>query len=407
MNTILWGLFFVVLVQAHSIVHANPPTIVTVVAEWCDHSCEKWDGWSRQLAEIYPQILFKTIDVEHARALQLNIVTHKYNNSIQDEYIEVPMSIWTNGQHQHTFIGSRTYNGLNVWIQNAMHNQFHPVFTTNNIMDLGKWDTRFNASITVISEQEPMFGAIIAEIPSLGFAWGRQTFSENPTIFIRNTHDEISMIFDYKWEHLMKKILPPIIPQQIAETDLGIETILFFAEHVVHIFTQNIPDWLHTFATEYPNIAFIHHETHLENKITMNIRSVQYTTNDLTERFETWFRNIWNGKTTPVYRKSRHINDKHNGIVDIQGDDLWEHAKNKTVLYTYGNNKEQACRNIVRKYKTPTTNITIARFNIRENDHELFPEEARSGFIFYFDNCTLQQIYNCEPSTNLEHIFQT
>jgi hypothetical protein len=377
--------------------------VITFVSSWCDDSCNTWDQWTKQLAHKYTDVEFQTIDADSQLAKTYNISDKQFTH-MQDEYIEVPTSIVIQNQTQHPFIGSRTFNGIDRWINNALHGQHHPIFVSESIRKLGEWDKRFNASITVISKEEPIFGSILAEIPSLGFSWGPQNYSDTPAIFIRNTLDEISMAFDFKWKNIFKKILPPIIPIETANTDLGIEAIHFFAKYHVNIFAQHIPTWMRDFSKTQTQAAFIFTKTTDTPKATVEIRNIRYTTENLSKSFKVWFQNIWKGLNTPTYRKSTTRTDKHTWIIDAQGNTLWEHVKDKTILFTYNQDSGNKCQQIFETYKQYAGDIRMARFDIQNNDHELLPNDAKPNFIFYFEDHTLQNILPCEQA-DIKHIF--
>ncbi len=382
----------------------NTPLVVTATATWCDSSCDRWQKWIQNIAKQHTNIQFITVDVDSPQAKQYNLTSRKYNQ-VQDEYIQVPNSVFVTNQQQHNFVGSRTFNGLNIWIQNAIHGQYHPVFTTDNINQLGEWDKRFNASITVISHEEPIFGSILAEIPSLGYAWGMQNYSDTPAIFMRDTQDEISMAFDFQWKGLLKKILPPLIPQETADTDLAVETILFFADYYINIITPDIQPWLNRLSKQYENVAFIVEQKQDKTKqiAFLQKRTVQYKTQDLSIQFVTWFQNIWKGKTRPFYRKSTPPQKQHSWLIDVQGNTLWNYTNN-IILYTYSQNTPEQCKHVFQNYKQYSQDIHIGRFDIQNNDHELFPNDARAGFIFHFENNTLKHVLPCETSRHLHNI---
>lgn len=406
LNKTISIMFFVLFVFINLIVTCTSTQnkqVVTFVASWCDDSCNTWIEWTDKLALKYPNVSFKTIDADSELALAYNISKQKYND-VQDEYIEVPTSIFIENEQHHPFIGSRTFNGINTWINNALHGQHHPLFVSENIRHLGEWDKRFNASITVISKEEPIFGSILAEIPSLGFSWGPQNYSDTPAIFIRNTQNEISMAFDFQWKAIFKKILPPIIPLETANTDLGVEAIHFFSTYQVNIFAQRIPTWLNEFAKTIEQAAFIFTKTTNKPKAIVQIRNTQYVTENLSKTFKQWLEDIWKGLITPKHRKSMTPQDKHEWIIDAQGNTLWEHISQKTILFTYDQHSGQKCQQVFELYKHHANDIHMARFDLQNNDHELLPNDAKPGFIFYFEDKTLKNILPCEQN-NIEYIF--
>lgn len=396
-------MFFLLFIFLNHIDTAHSTQIITFVASWCDESCNTWDKWTQKLALKYTDVEFKTIDIESEQALTYNLTQHKFTH-MQDQYIEVPNSIVLQNQTQHAFVGSRTFNGIDRWINNALHKQYHPIFVSESIRKLGEWDKRFNASITVISKEEPLFGSILAEIPNLGFAWGPQNYSDTPAIFIRNTQDEIAMAFDFKWKNIFKKILPPIIPIQTAQTDLGIEAIHFFAKYHVNIFAPHIPTWMTDFAKTQTQAAFIFTKTTGKTKAIVEIRNTQYVTENLSKSFKEWLQNIWKGTNTPSFRKSAEPTHKHTWIIDAQGNTLWEHVARKTILFTYDQHSGNKCQQVFETYKQYANDINMARFDIQNNDHELLPNNAKPGFIFYFEDNTLKNILPC-GRTDVKYIF--
>ena len=206
--------------------------VITFTAKWCDNSCSLWLSWIDELKEKYPQVTFRTYDIdEHFdKASDYNLTSGVYS-WIKDDFLSVPISVWVEPPNHYKFNSARTLNGIDKWIENALHKQFHPIFSTNNIHALGEWDKRHEASITVLSKEEPDFSFFLAEMPTLGYSWGVQNHSTTPVIFIRSVFNNVSMAFDYKWENMMHKILSPIIPLWLAKSNLGIETIYNMAKN--------------------------------------------------------------------------------------------------------------------------------------------------------------------------------
>ena len=402
-------LFYLMYVcNAETLKLGAPNRVITFTAKWCDKSCDTWLNWIDNLKKDFPSIYFETYDIDDhfEKASDYNLTEGVFNR-FKDDFLSVPISVWLHGDKYYKFNGARTFNGIKTWIKNGLFGQFHPIFVTDNIHELGEWDKRYSSSITVIHNKEPDFGHLLSNIPSLGYAWGVQNHSLSPVIFIRSMLNNVSMAFDFRWENLLSQILAPVIPYWLAVTDIGLESIESLSTNELYIYSnKNLPEWWNDFSNKYPETAFIQfrsNETDDEMSTTiLKSRSVIYKKKSIGKDIIPWFENIWKGMEIPFYRKSVQSKSLYDWLPDISGNDLWDWIKNKNVmLYVYGSKQIPECQYLLHDLKNQNTTAILASFNIEKNDHELFLELSRPGFLFYFSKQKLFNVYKCQDKEKI------
>lgn len=382
-------------------------------AEWCDTYCDRWLDWFTVLENKYTSVTFHRLDIDKDKeeAERFNLTSGIYSN-YKDHYLEVPTCVWVEGSEVHLFNGARNLPGIEKWLKNALEGQYHPVFTTSNIHDMGIWDNKQAASITVLSEKEPYFGPLLSEIPSLGYSWGVVNDTEKPVIFIRSITNNVSMAFDYRWDSIFKKILPPIIPIWIATTPIGLEAIKFLSVRDVEIHHDGpLEKWWDDVSIDFPYTAFLQYranETDLQQlpKVIVRSRSVVYEYDSVGRDADVWFRSIWKGDIVPTFRKSAEPEECHAQFVDITGNTLWPWVKKHDILlYTYGQHGSE-CEPIFQSVYGKNESFVLARMNFDENDHELFPNIAKPHFIYLFKNTKLTRVLNCREDVDIHGLVQ-
>jgi len=410
--------FFLVLSLIWTIVSANiselspSKEVFVFTAEWCDIYCDRWLEWISRLENTHPSIVFHRLDIDKdvEQAKRFNLTNGIYSN-YKDHYLEVPTCVWVEGSEIHLFNGARTFPGLSKWVHNALEGQYHPIFSTSNLQRLGLWDSKQEASITVLSDKEPTFSPLLAEIPSLGYSWGVVNTPGHPVIFIKSMTNNISMAFDYRWDSVFKKILPPIIPIWLATSPIGLESIRYFGMREVEIhYDGTLDNWWNDLSLDFPYTTFLHFRANEStpqymSKVMLRSRSVIYQYNSVKRVADEWFRNIWKGNITPKYRQSTEPHECHPQFVDITGDTLWPWLKQHDMLmYTY-NKHSSGCEAMFQSLYGLNNSIVLARMNFDENDHEIFPNVAKTDYMYLFKNMTLVKVLNCKESPNISSLF--
>ena len=141
-------------------------------------------------------------------------------------------------------------------------------------------------------------------------------------------------------------------------------------------------------------------------KVIVRSRSVVYEYGSIGRDVDLWFRNIWQGGVIPKYRKSVEPKECHAQFVDMTGDTLWSWLKQyDLLLYTYGQNSVE-CEAIFEPLYGHNNSVVLARMNLDQNDHEIFPNVAKKDYVYLFQNMTLTRVLNCKEKIDITSLLQ-
>ena len=405
---------FIISATAEQLALPSKMEVVTFTADWCTTSCVLWTNWTKQLSQKYTDVAFTFYDIDKRRDL-----TWKYNltNSsakvIHNEILEAPESIFlTKNGEARRFIGSRTLNGLDTWINNAIHEQFHPLFTTSSLTALGKWDKRWPASVTILSKKEPLLSRYLSEYPSVGYAWLVQDYSDDTTVFVRSLNGKISYYPTFNLSTLASDLLSPMIPYWMTQTPVGQDVIQSSFTREVHIFHDGpLPAFWDDFSTSLPTVAFVHfrkNETdEVGSKVKVFSRSVEYIYSNVSSGVVDWYKNIWLGNEEPFQRKSvtaaqqpsvflkvyNYVTGQPN-VYNATGNTLWSILKKEPRAWICPYVRSfKDCTQVFEKSDVPYARIY---FDLSTNDHEIFMEQSRTGFIHVVHDLRLIDVKGME-----------
>ncbi len=359
--------------------------VESIVSDKADMS--GFDDMMRDIEDIFPHIYFDEINVEdsdnaHQIVPAIRILCkdkfHKFNYVMTKEWVER----WIRDAKKGHFSLLRVIPG---------HEAFHD---------------DFEASVHIMSKKPPNIEPMARHMPSIGFAWTRTNGSRfRNTILVQDVFGRYDMRHDYRYNHILHLLLPPIIPYEVAVHPVGNEIMTGTAEREVHIVCDcQLPKFWNSFVLEYPATAFVQfnvNETNMPNNTVWYFhRSVQFKHQSVEEGVEDWFGRVAKGVETPFFRLSTEPTPLPLGYYDVTGNNLWDwiHEHRDIFLVLRG---DSPVRCNLEKLQN------VGSMDIRTNDHELLPDDAVEGMILHIlDHGRNIIIKNCAQVTSGQTLAQ-
>ena len=315
---------------------------------------------------------------------------HSSPEALQDGMVELPLLLYKN-QLNKTFryVWPVTIHMLSRWVDNCKFgNCYEMVNSLKSLRDMKLWQSRFNASVQIMSAQKPELHNVAMLLPSVGISHIHQEKGIYANVtFITNIFGKTVQVYNKKLGELqlLNTLLPPIVPSwSLSHPDVQ-EILYEFARFELHIHIDGVlsDGWIR--CSEYfPEIAFVQFRANASfskiSSIHMFYRSVHYmlATSGGAEVYD-WIKNATSGRINPYYRRS---SDNHG---TVSANNLWSFVRSRGlfVLYVYDDSQPATC---------DCTNYT---FHLTHNDHESLPESLTPGTMLHYRDGHYFKTTNC------------
>ena len=367
-----------------------------VSSRHCGEACDQWAATLNTMRSNFPEFTFEVEDVD-PEIMKSNTV--------------VPSSVCSHrtSSFHHEFSKEMTPKNVRRWLLDCKRG-FKTDVRTISMSDPTLSDD-FPEFVHVLSPTYPSWGSVpVHRLPTVGFAWSNSSGGKfNNTIVTRNILGVVDMRFnvDKYWE-LLHFVLPVIIPYWMVETDTGNDVLYYLSKHQVYIFSdESLPPEWETFATGYPNTAFVQFRSKDAHKYwgTASFPSVatfeygnEYVLPSIGPDVQGWLSSVWSMREEPLSRLSNLPTAPHAFLPDLSGATLWPWVReyNETFLYVFGHN-ESSCLGHFEEMSTNNPEMKFGRLNVTENSHEtLWTLRNRENVVVQYVNGTVRSVVNCD-----------
>lgn len=334
--------------------------------------CPPCDAWLRVVGRVSSD--FPSVRFEKA-----------YGTAYHDNAVEKYPSTIADGVGEFTYPKREDY--LRRWLLDLQYNRSSWVVRHPG----GNWDAGLASSIHILSrEYSPDLERAAPHLPGTGLAWSYADTRFKNTVIIKRVDGFIQMEHDVSsMEHLVRRLLPPLVPLSLANMSNGLEILNFFEHQVWVIFPgggltwTTLPRataWVLFEGTEYPDLV-------VPSVMTFR-RSVEFTYKGAMEEEKVleWYAGVSEGTVAPSLRKSAEPDDGFS----VSGAALSSWLGGDTVLCLYDDDKTLArCREVL-------AGVERARgFDVVLNDHESLPETARAGHLIHYKDARVVTTTPC------------
>lgn len=299
----------------------------------------------------------------------------------KDENVQVPaLNMRCNG-HYHAFPYTMNAVWVHRWIRDSLDGHFKLV---RKISVADSLRDKFDASVHVLSPKRPHLEFLAGRMPSVGFAWTSMKGTRfRNTVITSDVFGRVYMRHNHSVNDLLHTLLPPVIPYELAVSDIGNEIMSGFAKREVHVISDGVlPDIWASLVQQYPLTAFIQmssEESGLPDEtVWIYRRSLDFRFDGIGNEVREWLSSVANGTAIPVKRMSKEPETAHDTLFDATGSNMWDWVRSheNILLYLYTDTSDE-CRLESR------TDVVTGRMDIGANDHELLPDHAKEGMVLH------------------------
>lgn len=387
-------------VSLNDVVSNNNHYVLTFVGDECGIRCDDWVEWTEIMSEEFPSVGFMVVDADY------QIDFDVFNASIKENYevTTIPDALFISGENTIRFQGSRTLRGMRRWLNDMVLGQFHPLFVSSDVGALNAFSNRFDASIQIMSREEPLLYGLMSDLTLVGFAWTR-SHSDSVVVFIRSITGENHVISDDTWwlKKLSKYILPPVIPYEIVPRMLTQEVMAHYGRTEMHVVYDGVlSSWWDDFSRLYNNLVIIQLNSSVGEEFGLPPDTVSVYNRSIVFRYPgvdigvvRWFHDIFHARGTPVNgtRSTWVSQEVDENVLELTGDTLHDKivSGDNITLLLYDNNTHAQCLEVF----SESNHAFKARMHTYGNDHETLPPLARAGFIFHYATGRVVNVSRC------------
>ena len=380
-------MLFILVIYCAVFVHAlklpRPPMKVKTYVSPYAESSDDWLTVIEKLEDDFPEVVFETVNV-------------RPDDLDPGKPIAVPYSSLNEGNKDYVLNYPMTYAFAKRWISDAAQG-FFELFRNTSIMQKSK----SAVYVHILSPTKPGI-PFVHRFPEIVFSWTKMGYkTRNNTVIVRGMDGVLRQHSDFVFSNLLHSLLPPVIPNWMLDTELGMKIFKKFALREVTIICDESldPGW-HSLIQEFPKTAFIQMRSNETNVTTVPSvwfmrRSVQFMLPSVGADVVPWLHGIRRHTTVPWYRASAAPAVPHETVDDVTGDSFWSWIRKheQAVLYLYDTNDPQDFSETAEVLRSQ--NIGMGRMDLRLNDHEHLPLGAQAGYCLHFRHEYLVDMQSC------------